>query len=234
MARTAQIHRKTAETDVELKLNLDGIGESQANTGVGFLDHMLALLAKHSAVEELKSGRQGLEQYRALVERVSRQVGSDKRHLAQLEAKVKAYLKAGDRETAGRFAVELQKAKQQLQENESQLSNAKLYQEVLELRDSEANVAARSDQRNSVLTEIGRSQVEINQMFSDLQKLAERVKQARSQLAAAEQLLRREMQVRSRTAKLPRLRVTSKQQVPFLLRAEILELVGWNCIHMAD
>ena len=74
-----------------------------------------------TAVEELKSGRQGLEQYRALVERVSRQAESDKRHVETLEAKVKAYLKSGDRETAAKFAVELQKAKQQLQENQSQL-----------------------------------------------------------------------------------------------------------------
>ena len=74
------------------------------------------------AVEELKSGRQGLEQYRALVERVSRQVTNDKRHEKNLEAKIKAYLKAGDRETAGRFAVELQKARTELQENESQLA----------------------------------------------------------------------------------------------------------------
>lgn len=74
-----------------------------------------------TAVEELKSGRQGLEQYRALVERVSRQVESDKRHVETLEAKVKAYLKSGDRETAAKFAVELQKAKQQLQENLAQL-----------------------------------------------------------------------------------------------------------------
>lgn len=74
-----------------------------------------------SAVEELKTGRQGLEQYRALVERVSRQAETDKRHVANLEAKIKAYLKAGDRETAGRFAVELQKAKRQLEENNGQL-----------------------------------------------------------------------------------------------------------------
>lgn len=74
-----------------------------------------------TAVEELKTGRQGLEQYRALVERVSRQAESDKRHVETLEAKVKAYLKSGDRETAGKFAVELQKAKQQLQENQAQL-----------------------------------------------------------------------------------------------------------------
>ncbi len=75
-----------------------------------------------SAVEELKTGRQGLEQYRALVERVSRQVANEKRHVKNLEAKIKAYLKAGDRETAGKFAVELQKARGELQENESQLT----------------------------------------------------------------------------------------------------------------
>jgi len=74
-----------------------------------------------AAVEELKTGRQGLEQYRALVERVSRQAELDRRHMEGLEAKVKAYLKSGDRDTAGKFAIELQKAKQQLQENQTQL-----------------------------------------------------------------------------------------------------------------
>ena len=74
------------------------------------------------AVEELKGGRQGLEQYRALVERVSRQVANDKAHVRSLEAKVKAYLQASDRETAAKFALELQKAKQELGENEQQLA----------------------------------------------------------------------------------------------------------------
>ena len=73
------------------------------------------------AVGQLQEGRQGLEQYRALVERVGRQVANDKQHVANLEAKVKAYLTAGDRDTAARFAFELQKAKQQLTENEQQL-----------------------------------------------------------------------------------------------------------------
>ena len=45
--RTAKVCRKTAETDIELKLNLDGTGSSILNTGVGFLDHMLTLFAKH-------------------------------------------------------------------------------------------------------------------------------------------------------------------------------------------
>ncbi len=74
-----------------------------------------------SAVAQLKEGREGLEQYRALVERVGRQVANDKQHVASLEAKVKAYLTAGDRETASRFALELQRAKTQLAENEAQL-----------------------------------------------------------------------------------------------------------------
>lgn len=45
--RTAEIIRKTAETDIMLRLNLDGRGESGIDTGVGFLDHMLTLFARH-------------------------------------------------------------------------------------------------------------------------------------------------------------------------------------------
>lgn len=46
--RTASINRKTKETHVELTVNLDGEGSSDISTGVGFLDHMLDLLAKHA------------------------------------------------------------------------------------------------------------------------------------------------------------------------------------------
>ena len=49
------------------------------------------------AVEQLKEGRGGLEQYRGLVERVTRQVLANRSHVQQLEAQTKAYLKAGDR-----------------------------------------------------------------------------------------------------------------------------------------
>src|SRR5436190_22586902 len=73
------------------------------------------------AVAQLTDGRKGLEQYRALVERVSRQVQNDKAHVQSLESKVKAYLQAGDRETAAKFALEMQKAKTELAENEGQL-----------------------------------------------------------------------------------------------------------------
>ncbi len=49
--RTAQLSRKTKETDITLALNLDGKGNSIAKTGVGFFDHMLDLLARHSLVD---------------------------------------------------------------------------------------------------------------------------------------------------------------------------------------
>ena len=45
--RTAEIKRKTAETDITLTLNLDGTGKSEINSGNGFMDHMLTLFAKH-------------------------------------------------------------------------------------------------------------------------------------------------------------------------------------------
>lgn len=73
------------------------------------------------AVAQIQEGRKGLEQYRALVERVTRQVQNDQRHVRDLESKVKAYLQAGDRETAAKFALEMQKAKSELAENEGQL-----------------------------------------------------------------------------------------------------------------
>ena len=45
--RTAEVYRKTAETDIALTLNLDGTGKSEIVSGVGFMDHMLTLFAKH-------------------------------------------------------------------------------------------------------------------------------------------------------------------------------------------
>jgi imidazoleglycerol-phosphate dehydratase len=51
MSRTATIERKTAETDVRLTLTLDGSGAGSRVTGVGFLDHMLDLLARHGRID---------------------------------------------------------------------------------------------------------------------------------------------------------------------------------------
>jgi imidazoleglycerol-phosphate dehydratase len=51
MSRNAEIHRRTGETDVRLTLALDGSGDGARETGVGFLDHMLDLLARHGRLD---------------------------------------------------------------------------------------------------------------------------------------------------------------------------------------
>jgi imidazoleglycerol-phosphate dehydratase len=61
MTRTATISRQTAETKVELTLNLDGTGHAHVRTGVGFLDHMLTLLAKHAVVDLVVKAEGDLE-----------------------------------------------------------------------------------------------------------------------------------------------------------------------------
>ena len=47
MGRTAEIARVTNETDIRLKLNLDGTGKATVQTGIGFFDHMLNSFARH-------------------------------------------------------------------------------------------------------------------------------------------------------------------------------------------
>jgi len=49
--RTAKIKRKTKETEVLVEMNLDGVGKYQIDTGIGFLDHMLTHLSKHSKID---------------------------------------------------------------------------------------------------------------------------------------------------------------------------------------
>lgn len=51
MARTAAIERNTAETRIAVELNLDGTGNADVGTGVGFFDHMLDLLTRHGAFD---------------------------------------------------------------------------------------------------------------------------------------------------------------------------------------
>lgn len=51
MARTAEIKRKTGETDIQVRVDLDGSGKSNINTGIGFFDHMLTALSKHSGID---------------------------------------------------------------------------------------------------------------------------------------------------------------------------------------
>jgi imidazoleglycerol-phosphate dehydratase len=50
-ARTAKTHRQTKETDVAVELNLDGVGKYEIDSGIGFLDHMLTHLSKHSKID---------------------------------------------------------------------------------------------------------------------------------------------------------------------------------------
>ena len=81
------------------------------------------------SVEQLKEGRKGLELYRGLVERVARQVTMGKAQVERLQAEVKAYLKAGDRATAAKFAVQLKKTEADLGANQEQL---KMHDEAYE------------------------------------------------------------------------------------------------------
>lgn len=51
LQRTSQIKRSTSETDIEVQLNLDGSGSYDISTGIGFLDHMIEQLSKHSLID---------------------------------------------------------------------------------------------------------------------------------------------------------------------------------------
>ncbi len=122
------------------------------------------------SVEQLKSGREGLEQYRALVERVSRQAAQNRAHVANLEAKIKTYLSAGQRDTAARFALELQKAKKELEENEAQL---KMHEEsynnnVLKIKHANGKLAQIKEKIHKYDAEIKMSRAE-----AEMAKLAQ-------------------------------------------------------------
>jgi imidazoleglycerol-phosphate dehydratase len=61
MPRTAEIERSTAETTISLRLTLDGIGAGTRETGVGFFDHMLDLLARHGRLDLTVQARGDLQ-----------------------------------------------------------------------------------------------------------------------------------------------------------------------------
>src|SRR5262249_4429814 len=74
------------------------------------------------AVEQLRDGRAGLVQYRAIVERLHRQADSQRSQAARLVATIEAYLQAGDRNAAAGRALELQNLRQEASETESLLT----------------------------------------------------------------------------------------------------------------
>jgi imidazoleglycerol-phosphate dehydratase len=59
--RTAAVKRDTAETQISLEINLDGTGKAEIATGIGFLDHMLTLLARHSLIDMTITAKGDLE-----------------------------------------------------------------------------------------------------------------------------------------------------------------------------
>ena len=74
-------------------------------------DPIAQLQLEHDrAVEQLKEGREGLVQYRTIVKKVERQVGNSEKDVSSLTARIKAHLKAGNRELAGELAINLQQA----------------------------------------------------------------------------------------------------------------------------
>jgi len=60
-ARTAKVERQTNETSISCRLNLDGVGTYDINTGVGFLDHMLAHLSKHGKIDLVLTAKGDLQ-----------------------------------------------------------------------------------------------------------------------------------------------------------------------------
>ena len=114
------------------------------------------------AVDQLKEGRKGLELYRGLVERVSRQVAQLEKREQTLTAKIKAYLKAGDRATAGQMAVQLQETRKDLAENREQLGiHEKSYNNNLEkIRHSSRELAKVQEKIKKYESELKMSKAE--------------------------------------------------------------------------
>src|SRR3954452_25179647 len=98
---------------------------AQFNKLAGFFweaDPIAIMQAEYDgAVAQIREGRVGLEQYRSFVERVGRQVARHEAHVKRLDATIRTYLAEGDRETAARFALELQGARRELEESDTQL-----------------------------------------------------------------------------------------------------------------
>jgi phage shock protein A len=118
------------------------------------------------AVEQLKEGRQGLEQYRALVDRVGRQVAGGKARVAELENKIKVFLQAGQRDAAADCALQLQRMQKDVAENEAQL---KMHEEAY----------------NNNLTKVKHATHKLSQVKDKIQKYDAELKMSRAEAEMA-------------------------------------------------
>ena len=110
MARKASVTRKTRETDIHLTLNLDGKGVANVLTGIGFLDHMLALLGRHGGFDlDVKASGDTQVDYHHTVEDVGIALGQALKEALGDKAGVERYGSADVPmdESLARVAVDL-------------------------------------------------------------------------------------------------------------------------------
>ena len=89
--RQVSVHRKTSETDIQLTLNLDGAGQSNIETGIGFFDHMLTALTKHGLfnLDIMVKGDLHID-FHHTVEDVGITLGRNSHHIAEATFKATA------------------------------------------------------------------------------------------------------------------------------------------------
>ncbi|MEO8563249.1 MAG: hypothetical protein ABI601_14290 [bacterium] len=125
------------------------------------------------ATAEVHGAREGVEQYAGLVEGIKRIVVQLTAQSSQLEAQVKAHLKAGNRERAGQLVLQLQKIKDQLvsKEGELKIHNEALQNNLLKLKSANENIIAlrQRAQQYSAELKMSRAEAEMAKVSEALQ-----------------------------------------------------------------
>lgn len=138
--------------------------------------HAILQLEVDQATQQIQTARKGLEQYRGLVERVSMQVAAGKQNEQRLESQIKAHLQAGNREVAGQLAIQLQQVKQDLAQNEQQLTmHTEAYNNnLLKLQQGQKDIAAlrQKAQRLKADLEMAKAEAEIARVSEALSESA--------------------------------------------------------------